>query len=47
MVFYIHSLVYLMVILLACIFAILASIAKKFIHPSLSKLSFGGGGMLI
>ena len=37
-----HSLVHLVVIFLACIFAILATIASSFIHLFLSKSSFGG-----
>ena len=36
-----------MVIFLACIFAILANIASSFIQSFFSKLSFGGGGMLM
>ena len=37
-----HSLVYLVVIFLACIFAILANVASFFIHSFLNKSSFGG-----
>ena len=45
--FLIHSLVYLMVIFLACKFAILANVANSFIHSFFCKTSFGGEGMLI
>ena len=41
--FLMHSLVYLVVIFLACIFSILATIASSFIHSFLSRSSFGGG----
>ena len=47
MAFLIHSLVYLVVIFLACMFAVLANVANSFIHSFLCKSSFGGGGMLI
>ena len=47
MAFLIHSFVYLVVIFLACVFAILANVASSFIQSFFSKLSFGGGGMLI
>ena len=43
----IHFLVYLLVIFLACIFVVLANVARSFIHPFLSRLSFGGGCMLM
>ena len=43
----IHSLVYLVVIFLACVFAALASIASFFIQSFFSKLSSGGGGILV
>ena len=43
----IHSLVYLMVIFLACVFAILDNVAKSFIHLFFNKLPFGGGGRLM
>ena len=42
--FLIHSFVYLVVIFLACIFAILANVANSFIQSFFSKSSFGGGG---
>ena len=45
--FLIHSFLYLVVILLACILAILANVAISFIQLFLSKSSFGGGGMLM
>ena len=45
--FLIHSLVYLVVIFFACIFAILANVASSFIHSFFSKSSFGGEGILI
>ena len=45
--FLIHSFVYLVVIFLACIFAILANVASSFIQSFFSKSSFGGGGMLM
>ena len=38
---------YLVVIFLACVFVVLASVASSFIHSFLSNLSFGEGGMLI
>ena len=47
MAFLIHSLVYLVVIFLACMFAVLANVANSFIHSFFCKSSFGGGGMLI
>ena len=47
MAFLIHSLVYLVVIFLACIFAVLANIASSYIHSFFSKSLFGGEGMLI
>ena len=47
MAFLIHSLVYLMVIFLACMFAVLANVANSFIHSFFCKSSFGGRGMLI
>ena len=47
MAFLIHSLVYLVVIFLACMFAVLANVANSFIHSFFCKSSFGGRGMLI
>ena len=47
MTFLIHSLVYLVVIFLACMFFVLANVANSFIHAFFCKSSFGGGGMLI
>ena len=47
MAFLIHSLVYLVVIFLACRFAILANVANSFIHSFFCKSSFDGGGRLI
>ena len=47
MAFLIHPLVYLVVIFLACRFAILANIANSFIHSFSCKSSFGGRDMLI
>ena len=47
MAFLIHSFMYLVVIFLARIFAILANVASSFIKSFFSKLSFGGGGMLM
>ena len=47
MAFLIHSLVYLVVIFFACIFAILANVASSFIHSFLSKSLFGGEGILM
>ena len=43
MAFLIHSLVYLVVIFLACMFAVLANVANSFIHSFFYKSSFGGG----
>ena len=45
--FLIHSFVYLVVIFLACIFAVLASVASSFIQSFFSKSSSSGGGMLM
>ena len=45
--FLMHSLVYLVVILFACVFVILANVASSLIHSFFSKSSCGGGGMLI
>ena len=42
-----HSFVYLVVIFLAYVFVVLASVASSFIQSFFSKLSFGGGGMLM
>ena len=42
-----HSLVYLVMIFLACVFGVLASVAKSFIHPFLNGSSFGGGSILM
>ena len=47
MAFLMHSFVYLVVIFFACIFAILANVASSFIQSFFSKLSFGGGVMLM
>ena len=47
MAFLIHSFVYLVVIFLACIFVVLASVASSFIQSIFSKSSSGGGGMLM
>ena len=47
MAFLIHFFVNLVVIFLACIFAILANVANSYIHSFLSKSSSGGGGMLV
>ena len=47
MAFLIHFLVYLVIIFLACVFAILASMAISLIHSFFSKSSFGGKGMLM
>ena len=44
--FFIHSFVYFDVIFLAFLFAVLASVARSFIHDSVSKSSYGGGGIL-
>ena len=38
---------YLVVVFLACIFVVLANVASSFIQSFFSKLSFGGGGMLM
>ena len=42
-----HSFVYLGVIFFACIFAMLANVASFLIQSFFSKLSFGGGSMLM
>ena len=42
-----HSLVYFVVIFLACIFSVLATVANSFIHSFFSKSSFGGRDMLV
>ena len=47
MAFLIHSLVYLVVIFLACMFVVLANVANSFIHSFFCKSSFGGKDMLI
>ena len=47
MAFLIHSLVYLVVIFLACVFAALANVASSFIQSFFSKSSSGGGGILV
>ena len=47
MAFLMHSFVYLVVIFLASVFAVLASVASSFIQSFFSKSSFGGGGMLM
>ena len=47
MVFFKHSLVYLVVIFLACMFAILVNVTNSFIHSFFCKSSFGGRSMLI
>ena len=43
MAFLIHSLMYLVVIFLACMFAVLANVANSFIHSFFCKSSYGGG----
>ena len=45
--FLIHYLVYLVVIFLACVFAVLANVASSFIQSFFSKSSSGGGGILV
>ena len=47
MAFLMHSFVYLVVIFLACVFTVLASVTSSFIQSFFSKRSFGGGGMLM
>ena len=47
MAFLMHSFVYLVVIFLACVFAVLANIASSFIQSFFSRSSSGGGGMLM
>ena len=47
MAFLTQSLMYLVVIFLACIFFVLAHIVNSLIHSFLSRSSFGGVGMLV
>ena len=47
MAFLMHSFVCSVVIFLACLFAVLASVASSFIQSFFSRSLFGGGGMLM